>query len=141
MTKHDFWYGREVEGRFTDLQTVFIRGKFPEDYKKYPHVFFTEEAPINLLKEKEYDLIRELLNEGKMVTIEIVEENVKLLPQDIYNRCHLMYRIKAPLGLKMKNTDTICLDMEKFRVLCATKLNMQETFVHTYINDSVKPII
>ena len=40
MYGKSYWYGKEVEGRLSDIETVFVRGQVPQNYKEYPHVFW-----------------------------------------------------------------------------------------------------
>ena len=50
------WSGREVEGRYSDMMTLFVRelgdGINVEDLRKYPHYYFTIEYVTEMLKEK-----------------------------------------------------------------------------------------
>lgn len=141
MKGYSFWYGREVEGRYTDLHTVFMRSKIPSDVEKYFHLYFTFEAHQNGLLKKNWDKLRAWLDKGKAISIEVYEKDVDTIPADIFNRAHLLLRIQSPASLKLKKTDTICLHMAEFRILTITKFNMQETQRETYIVDSAKPYL
>ena len=33
MYGKSYWYGKEVEGRLSDIETVFVRGAVPKNYK------------------------------------------------------------------------------------------------------------
>lgn len=142
MTNYDYWYGREVEGRLTDVHSVFIRNKVPQDLLSYPHIYFTWQAPIKLFSDaKVIELIQKCLNIGKAVSIEVNDENIGLIPQELINRCHLLYRLSGKMADKLKMTDTICIDIAPFKVLTATKYTMQHTTPDVYINDSAMPTL
>ena len=47
MYGKSYWYGKEVEGRLSDIETVFVRGQLPENYKEYPHAYFIGVAQLS----------------------------------------------------------------------------------------------
>ena len=40
MYGKSYWYGKEVEGRLSDIETVFVRGQLPKNYKEYVPVVY-----------------------------------------------------------------------------------------------------
>ena len=71
------WYGRECEGRFADIDTVFVRTEIPDNYKEYPHIYFTIEYVRNCNQAylpptppDAWDDILEILETNQVVTIE-----------------------------------------------------------------------
>lgn len=135
MTGKAFFYGKEVEGRFTGIETVFIRSKIPSDVERFPHIYFTFEAVGGLLKAK-WEWVREKLDKGVLISIEVNEKNIKQIPLDVSNRVHLLLRISAPIAATLKNTDTIAIDVAPFSVLLSTVLSFQRTFPQNYSEDT-----
>jgi len=72
------WRGREVEGRYSDIMTLFIRelgdGIDVEDLRDYPHYYFTIEYVSKMIQTKStahFEAIREILDTTNgVVTIE-----------------------------------------------------------------------
>lgn len=132
------WRGREVEGRYSDIMTFFIRdllndsknkyGLQVEKLTEYPHYYFTIEYMKKIANDKTYiDTIRCILDlTNCAVTIEANTDTIKNIPPDLFNRCHIIYRIEDT-GLQMlKNTDTLSIDAGWYRVSQVTKGNMME---------------
>jgi hypothetical protein len=62
MYGKNVWYGTEVEGRLSDLQTVFVRkGDLPLDHIEYPHLYFTIEYITECVKNNNCSVIHKLL--------------------------------------------------------------------------------
>jgi len=139
------WRGREVEGRYSDIMTFFVRelgdGIDVETLLEYPHYYFTVEyiekmlglTSTDLLKSthtinKEYiAAIRQILDEtNAAVTIEANSKIISAIPPDLFNRCHIIYRIIDDSVQKLKQTDTLSIDAGWYRVHQITKCNMME---------------
>jgi hypothetical protein len=139
------WRGREVEGRYSDMMTFFVRelgdGIDVETLLEYPHYYFTVEymekmlgpTLTDLLKNtstinKEYiAAIRQILDEtNAAVTIEANSKIISAIPPDLFNRCHIIYRIIDDSVQKLKQTDTLSIDAGWYRVHQITKCNMME---------------
>ena len=125
------WRGREVEGRYSDIMTFFIRdlidGKVNvTDVKQYPHYYFTIEYMQKCFENSvEIQVIREIINTTNcVVTIEANSETIKRIPPDIFNACHIIYRIQDDVMQKLKDTDTLSIDAGWYRVSQITKCNM-----------------
>jgi hypothetical protein len=135
--KHQ-WKGREVEGRYSDLMTFFIRdlnhnmkstyGLEVKSIISYPHYYFTIEFMKKSMKDEKYlETIRGILDESKSaVTIEANSETVTAIKPDLFNRCHVIYRISDPYLEMLKDTDTLSIDAGWYRVHQVTKCNMME---------------
>ena len=77
------WRGREVEGRYSDIMTFFIRdlidGKVNvTDVKQYPHYYFTIEYMQKCFENSiEIQVIREIINTTNcVVTIEANSDTI-----------------------------------------------------------------
>ena len=138
MFGHKFWYGREVEGRLADMDTVFVREELPSNWNMYPHVYFTIEFIKSCIERDKWNLIHNILNTSKnMVTIEVNAETIEKIPMSIFNRCHLIYRIPDTHVAKLKSTDTVSIDQGWYRVHQITKCNMMEMTPDSYRYDRI----
>jgi len=138
MYGKDQWRGREVEGRYADMMTYFVRdlgaGIGVKDIEEYPHYYFTIEYMNKAMNSDKwqnrknlYVPIREILDTTNcVVTIEANNNVLTNLPPDIFNRCHVIYRIQDEALQKLKDTDTFSVDAGWYRVHQVTKCNMME---------------
>ena len=133
MYGKDQWIGREVEGRYSDMMTFFVRdigdGIDVDDLSQYPHYYFTiEYMKKSLLDNDKYlPAIREILDTtNNVVTLEASNATFDALPPDLFNRCHIIYRINDGAVQKLKETDTLSIDAGWYRVHQITKCNMME---------------
>jgi hypothetical protein len=125
------WRGLDVEGRYSDIMTFFIRelidGKVNvTNIKEYPHYYFTIEYMKKCFEHSvEIQVIREIINTTNcVVTIEANSETVNRIPPDLFNACHIIYRIQDDVMQKLKDTDTLSIDAGWYRVSQITKCNM-----------------
>lgn len=135
--KHQ-WKGREVEGRYSDMMTFFIRdlnhnmkstyGLEVKSIISYPHYYFTIEFMKKSMKDEKYlETIRRILDESNSaVTIEANSETITAIKPDLFNRCHVIYRINDVYLEMLKDTDTLSIDAGWYRVHQVTKCNMME---------------
>lgn len=127
------WYGKEVEGRLSDLQTVFIRkGDLPPDWIEYPHIYFTIEYITESVKNNNWSTIHKLLETKKVVTIEANAETVEKIPMSVFNRVHILYRIHDPFLERLKKTDTLSIDAGWYRCHQIMKCNLQQIVPDDY---------
>lgn len=138
MYGKSYWYGKEVEGRLSDIETVFVRGQVPKNYKDYPHVYFTIEYIEMACVHGNWDEIHEILETKQYVTIEANEKTMDKIPMSIFNRAHVIYRIPDQYVAKLKKTDTISIDAGWYRVHQITKCNMFEINPDEYKFDRIK---
>lgn len=141
--KHQ-WKGREVEGRYSDLMTFFVRdlnhnikktyGLEVENFNEYPHYYFTIEFMKKSMKDEKYlESIRRILDESNCaVTIEATKDTLDTIKPDLFNRCHIIYRIADPYLEMLKDTDTLSIDAGWYRVHQVTKCNMMEISPDNY---------
>ena len=126
MYGKSYWYGKEVEGRLSDIETVFVRGQVPKNYKQYPHVYFTIEYIEMCCTHGNWDDIHNILETRQYVTVEANSKTMAKIPMSIFNRAHVIYRIQDEFVAKLKNTDTLSIDAGWYRVHQITKCNMME---------------
>jgi hypothetical protein len=86
------------------------------------------------LKEEHYlETLRWILdNSNSAVTIEANEETLTAIKPDLFNRCHIIYRISDPYLEMLKATDTLSIDAGWYRVHQVTKCNMMEISPDNY---------
>jgi hypothetical protein len=72
-------------------------------------------------------IIRHILDSTNcIVTIEANKDTLKNIPTDLFNRCHIIYRVQDDAVQLLKDTDTFSVDAGWYRVHQVTKLNMME---------------
>ena len=126
------WRGREVEGRYSDIMTLFIRelgdGIDVKDLRDYPHYYFTIEYVSKMIQTKndaQFKAIRTILDTTNgAVTLEANKDTLKNIPPDLFNRCHIIYRVQDDAVQMLKDTDTFSVDAGWYRVSQVTKCNM-----------------
>jgi hypothetical protein len=128
------WRGLEVEGRYSDIMTFFVRELIDnklsvKEYKEYPHYYFTIEYMRNVYNNsnnpQHVSVIRHILDTTNCaVTIEADKGTLKHIPVDLVNRCHIIYRIQDDALQVLKDTDTLSIDAGWYRVSQVTKCNM-----------------
>jgi hypothetical protein len=135
------WRGREVEGRYSDIMTLFVRelgnGIQVKDLREYPHYYFTIEYMKQCSENaKELRVIREILDTTNCaVTIEANTDTLERIPPDLINRCHIIYRIQDKALQVLKDTDTFSVDAGWYRCHMIAKMHMQETKPTSYMFD------
>jgi len=131
------WRGKEVEGRYSDIMTYFVRELDSEietgEIATYPHFYFTIEYVKKMLdgaggatvKELHVNQIRKILDSSyNVVTLEADSQTLKKIPTDLFNRCHIIYRVQDDAMQYLKDTDTFSVDAGWYRVSQVTKCNM-----------------
>ena len=136
------WRGLEVEGRYSDIMTLFVRelgnGIRVKDLREYPHYYFTIEYMKQCFENtKEIHAIRQILDTTNCaVTIEADSGTLQTIPADLVNRCHIIYRIKDTALQVLKDTDTLSIDAGWYRCHMIAKMHMQETKPTSYMYDA-----
>ena len=130
------WRGLEVEGRYSDIMTFFVReldddkehGLNVKNVNEYPHYYFTIEYMLEcFVGTKQLETIRWILDTSNCaITIEANTETITRIPPDLINRCHIIYRIQDKALQVLKDTDTFSIDAGWYRVHQVTKCNMME---------------
>ena len=138
MYGKSYWYGKEVEGRLSDIETVFVRGAVPKNYKDYPHIYFTIEYVEMACVHGNWDEIHRILDTKQFVTIEANEKTMEKIPMSIFNRAHVIYRIADAHVAKLKKTDTLSIDAGWYRVHQIMKCNLMEINPDDYKFDRTK---
>jgi hypothetical protein len=128
------WRGLEVEGRYSDIMTFFVRDLVDnkllvKSYTEYPHYYFTIEYMKRIGNNSDNGqylaIIRHILDTTHCaVTIEADKDSFPHIATDLFNRCHIIYRIQDTAVQLLKDTDTVSIDAGWYRVSQVTKCNM-----------------
>jgi hypothetical protein len=79
------------------------------------------------------DIIRNILdNTNAVVTIEANKDILTDISTDLFNRCHIIYRIEDTALQLLKATDTLSIDAGWYRCHMIAKMHMQETTPDSY---------
>ena len=138
MYNASYWYGKECEGRLSDIETVFVRKDVPSNFQEYPHIYFTIEYIEARVKDKEWGTILGILDTRQYVTVEANASTLEKIPMNIFNRAHIIYRISDPNFQRLKETDTLSIDQDWYRVHQITKCNMMQMTPDSYKYDRRK---
>lgn len=138
MYGEQYWYGKEVEGRYSDIETVFVRSKVPDDFSDYPHIYFTIEYVRAMIKQDMWDTVHMILKTNQIVTVEATADTLDHIPMSVFNRAHIIYRIPDSHLAKLKKTDTLSIDAGWYRVHQIMKCNLMEINPDDYKFDRLK---
>ena len=137
-----YWYGKECEGRLTDVETLFIADITVKgvDMEKMPHIYFCSPAVRQLIKNKSGNLNWTWMNEfidrtGITISLECVPGLLKHIPAMIRIKTHIMYMMnEEEVGLLKKN-DSIKVVHAPYNLYCASIQNMQKVTPDDYKYD------
>ena len=139
------WRGLEVEGRYSDIMTFFVRelmddkehGLNVKTVNEYPHYYFTIEYMSEcFIGTARLETIRWIMATSNCaITVEANSETILRIPPDLINRCHIIYRIKDTALQVLKDTDTLSIDAGWYRCHMIAKMHMQETKPSSYMYD------
>ena len=138
MYGEQYWYGKEVEGRYSDIETVFIRSGIPDDILEYPHAYFTIEYVREMIKKNDWSIVHMVLKTRQIVTVEATADTLDHIPMSVFNRAHIIYRIPDSHLAKLKKTDTLSIDAGWYRVHQIMKCNLMEINPDDYKFDRLK---
>ena len=135
------WFGKEVEGRFTDVETMFV-SDFNElllgiDYHKpVAHVYICSPATRQLvngsLKEFDWDNIFNMMSDKQFVSIEVEPGMLEKIPPMIRIRAHILLMLNEKDARLLKKTDSIKVVYDDYSLYCTTVHNMQQVLPDDY---------
>ena len=136
-----YWYGKECEGRLTDVETLFIadidvKGLVME---KAPHIYFCSPAVRQLIKGKgdlNWDWLNAFIDRtGTTISLECEPGMLKDVPPMIRIKTHIMYMMnEEEVGL-LKQNDSIKVVYAPYSLYCASIQNMQKVTPDDYKYD------
>jgi len=136
-----YWYGKECEGRLTDVETLFIADIDVKglNMEKAPHIYFCSPAVRQLIKGKgdlNWDWLNTFIDRtGITVSLECEPGMLKDVPAMMRIKTHIMYMMnEEEVGL-LKQNDSIKVIHAPYSLYCASIQNMQKVTPDDYKYD------
>jgi hypothetical protein len=139
-----YWYGKECEGRLTDVETLFICDIDElslEDIDLAPHIYFCSGAVEQLLEEDaeydiDWDVINEIIDEKQLtISLEVEPDTLSDIPPMIRIKTHIMYMMVDPDISLLKKNDSIKVVYADYSLYCSSIQNMQHVTPDDYKYD------
>ena len=136
-----YWYGKECEGRLTDVETLFIADIDVKglNMEKAPHIYFCSPAVRQLIKGKgdlNWDWLNAFIDRtGITVSLECEPGMLKEVPPMMRIKTHIMYMMnQEEVGL-LKQNDSVKVVYAPYSLYCASIQNMQKVTPDDYKYD------
>ena len=136
-----YWYGKECEGRLTDVETLFIADIDVKglNMEKAPHIYFCSPAVRQLIKGKgdlNWDWLNAFIDRtGTTISLECEPGMLKDVPPMIRIKTHIMYMMnEEEVGL-LKQNDSVKVVYAPYSLYCASIQNMQKVTPDDYKYD------
>ena len=136
-----YWYGKECEGRLTDVETLFIADIDVKglNMEKAPHIYFCSPAVRQLIKGKgdlNWDWLNSFIDRtGITISLECEPGMLKDVPPMMRIKTHIMYMMnEEEVGL-LKQNDSIKVIYAPYSLYCASIQNMQQVTPDDYKYD------
>lgn len=128
------WYGKEVEGRFTDIETLFISDVKALDkvLSKPAHVYFCSPATEQLIKQEMWGSVFDMISDNTFVTIEVTPGMLEKIPPMIRIHVHILLMLNCKDAELLKRTDSIKVVYADYSLYCTTVHNMQHVTSDDY---------
>ena len=136
-----YWYGKECEGRLTDVETLFIADLDVKglNMEKAPHIYFCSPAVRQLIKGKgdlNWDWMNSFIDRtGTTISLECEPGMLKHVPPMIRIKTHIMYMMnEEEVGL-LKQNDSVKVIYAPYSLYCTSIQNMQKVTPDEYKYD------
>ena len=136
-----YWYGKECEGRLTDVETLFIADIDVKglNMEKAPHIYFCSPAVRQLIKGKgdlNWDWLNAFIDRtGITISLECEPGMLKDVPPMVRIKTHIMYMMNdEEVGL-LKQNDSVKVIHAPYSLYCASIQNMQKVTPDDYKYD------
>ena len=136
-----YWYGKECEGRLTDVETLFIADIDVKglNMEKAPHIYFCSPAVRQLIKGKgdlNWDWLNAFIDRtGITISLECEPGMLKQVPPMMRIKTHIMYMMNdKEVGL-LKQNDSVKVVYAPYSLYCASIQNMQKVTPDDYKYD------
>ena len=137
-----YWYGKECEGRLTDVETLFIADIDVKglNMERAPHIYFCSPAVRQLIKGKgdlNWDWMNSFIDRtGTTISLECEPGMLKHIPPMIRIKTHIMYMMnEEEVGL-LKQNDSVKVVYAPYSLYCASIQNMQKVTPDDYKYDT-----
>ena len=134
------WYGKECEGRLTDIETLFV-ADIESDFESMNaiHIYFCSPATQQLIDGKsdlDWQWLNDLIDRTNVtISLEVTPGMLKKIPAMIRIRTHIMYMMnEEEVGLLKKN-DSIKVVYGDYKLYCTSIQNMQKVTPDDYKYD------
>ncbi len=139
----DYWFGKECEGRLTDVETLFVANvnlEEPNELQqilyKAPHIYICSPATNQMITINDWQWLNDLVDRGRhVVSIEVTPGQLELIPPMIRIKCHIMYMINQKEVSLLKKNDSIKVVYDDYSLYCASIQNMQHVKPDDYKYD------
>ena len=135
------WYGKEIEGRYTDIETLFIADIKALDRivaVKNPHVYFCSGATAQLIEDERWATVFRMISDTSFVTIEVTPGMLEKIPPMIRIRAHILLMLNCTDAALLKQSDSIKVVYADYSLYCTTVHNMQHVVPDMYKFDRDK---
>ena len=136
-----YWYGKECEGRLTDVETLFIADIDVKglNMEKAPHIYFCSPAVRQLIKGKgdlNWDWLNAFIDRtGTTISLECEPGMLKEVPPMMRIKTHIMYMMnEEEVGL-LKQNDSVKVIYAPYLLYCTSIQNMQKVTPDDYKYD------
>ena len=140
-----YWYGKECEGRLTDVETLFIADIRVKgvDMEKMPHIYFCSGAVEQLItndmknqSQLDWDWMNKFIDRtGITISLECTPGMLKDVPPMIRIKTHIMYMMnEEEIGL-LKQNDSVKVVYAPYSLYCTSIQNMQKVTPDDYKYD------
>ena len=137
------WYGKECEGRLTDVETLFLADINVKglNMEKAPHIYFCSGAVEQLIKDASdsklnWDWMNKFIDRtGTTISLECTPGMLKNIPPMIRIRTHIMYMLEEEEVGLLKQNDSIKVIHAPYSLYCASIQNMQQVTPDDYKYD------
>ena len=129
------WYGKEVEGRYSDIETLFIADTKAFDQIKnagVAHIYLCSPATEQLIKSDSWNMIFQMMSDTTFVTIEVTPGMLEKVPAMIRIRAHMLLMLDCKDAGLLKQTDSIKVVYADYSLFCTTVHNMQQVTPDDY---------
>ena len=127
-----YWYGKECEGRLTDVETLFIADIRVKgvDMEKMPHIYFCSGAVEQLItndmknqSQLDWDWMNKFIDQtGITISLECEPGMLKEVPPMMRIKTHIMYMMnEEEVGL-LKQNDSVKVVYAPYSLYCARVL-------------------
>tara|TARA_R110000851_G_scaffold313025_1_gene474466 strand:- start:1045 stop:1482 length:438 start_codon:yes stop_codon:yes gene_type:complete len=136
-----YWYGKECEGRLTDVETLFIADITAKgiNLEKMPHIYFCSGAVEQLIEGKgdlNWGWLSQFIDRTKItISLEVTPGMLQKIPPMIRIKTHIMYMISIDEARLLKQNDSIKVVHGPYELYCTSIQNMQKVVPDDYKYD------
>ena len=140
-----YWYGKECEGRLTDVETLFIADITVKglSMERAPHIYFCSGAVEQLITDDmknqsklDWDWMNNFIDRtGTTISLECTPGMLKNILPMIRIKTHIMYMLEEEEVSLLKQNDSIKVIHAPYSLYCASIQNMQKVTPDDYKYD------